>query len=232
VIAVDTSRSMKANDLRPSRLAVARETAEKFVAQVPKKYRIAVIGFASRAVVALPPTTDRSLVARALTSLRPGQGTALGDAIMLGVRIGQRARESDGNVPPEAMLVISDGAAQGGRVAPPAAIAKARAAHIPVSAVVLGTASGVVEDTVQGGYHVTIQVPPNPGLLRAASTATGGELFTDPSDKRLADIYERLSSRLGHRDSSRELSDAFAGGAVVLLLIGAALSTLWFRRVP
>lgn len=232
VVAVDTSRSMKANDLRPSRLAVARETAEKFIAQVPKKYRIALIGFASRAVVALPPTTDRSLVERGLASLRPGQGTALGDAIMLGVRIGQRARETDGNVPPEAMLVISDGAAQGGHVTPPAAIAKARAAHIPVSAVVLGTPSGVVEDTVAGGYHVTLQVPPNPGLLKAVATATGGEVFADPSDARLADIYQRLTSRLGHRDSSRELSDAFAGGAVVLLLIGAALSTLWFRRVP
>lgn len=232
VIAVDTSRSMKATDLRPNRLAVARATAERFVAEVPKKYRIAVIGFASRAVVALPPTTDRSLVQKALASLRPGQGTALGDAIVLATRISQRGRESDGNVPPEAVLVISDGAPQGGRYSPPAAIAKARAAHIPISAIVLGTPGGVVQDTLQGGYHVSIQVPPNPGLMRAAASATGGEVFASPFDERLRDVYERLSSRLGHKDSSRELSDVFAGGAVLLLLVGGLLSSLWFRRIP
>jgi Ca-activated chloride channel homolog len=232
VMAIDTSRSMKATDLRPSRLAVARATAERFAAEVPRKYRIAVIAFASRAVVALPPTTDRALVSKALASLRPGQGTALGDAIMLATRISQRAKENDGNIPPEAMLVISDGAAQGGRVSPPAAIAKARQAHIPISAVVLGTPGGVVNDTVRGGYRVSIQVPPNPGLLRAAATATGGEVFQSPFDQKMSDVYERLSSRLGHRDSSRELGDFFAGGAVLLLLVGGLLSSLWFRRIP
>jgi Ca-activated chloride channel family protein len=232
VLAVDTSRSMKATDLRPNRLAVARATAERFIAQVPRKYRIAVIAFASRAVVALPPTTDRALVSKALASLRPGQGTALGDAIVLATRISQRAKESDGNVPPEAMLVISDGAAQGGRVTPQAAIPKARAAHIPISAVVLGTPGGIVRDTLRGGYQVSIQVPPNPGLLRAAATATGGEVFQSPFDQRMSDVYDRLSSRLGHRDSSRELGDLFAGGAVVLLLVGGLLSSLWFRRIP
>lgn len=232
VIAIDTSRSMKADDVRPTRLAVARRIAERFAAQVPRKYRIAIVSFASRAVVSLPPTTDRTLVSRALDQLRPGQGTALGDAIMLAIRIGQRAKETDGNVPPEALLVISDGAAQGGRTAPEAAIAKARGAHLPISAVLVGTPAGVVQDTLPGGFHVSIQVPPNPTLLRHAAAATGGEVFTTTSDARLRNVYERLSSRLGHRDSSRELGDAFAGGAIVLLLVGGMLSSVWFRRIP
>jgi Ca-activated chloride channel homolog len=232
VIAVDTSRSMKATDVRPNRLAVARRTAERFAAEVPKKYRIAIVSFASRAVVSLPPTTDRTLVDRVLGQLRPGQGTALGDAIMLALRIGQRSRETDGHVPPESLLIISDGAAQGGRTSPEVAITRARAAHLPISAVVLGTQAGVVQDTLRGGFRVSIQVPPNPGLLRRAAAATGGQVFTVPFDERLSDVYQRLSSRLGHKQSSRELGDAFAGGAIALLLLAGVLSGVWFRRIP
>jgi Ca-activated chloride channel family protein len=48
----------------------------------------------------------------------------------------------------------------------------------------------------------------------------------------LRDVYERLGSRLGSKKQPREISDFFAGGAGVLLLIGGGLSALWFRRVP
>ena len=51
------------------------------------------------------------------------------------------------------------------------------------------------------------------------------------SDQQLRKVYENLGSRLGHKRQSREISDLFAGGAAVLLLLGAGLSALWFRRV-
>jgi hypothetical protein len=48
----------------------------------------------------------------------------------------------------------------------------------------------------------------------------------------LRQIYEKLGSRLGHRQQSREITDLFAGGSAALLLFGGALSAVWFRRVP
>jgi Ca-activated chloride channel family protein len=232
MIAVDVSRSMRATDVQPSRLEAARRAASAFLDKVPAKFRVGVIAFGSRASVGVPPTADRSLVREALDGLRPGEGTALGDAVALAVRIGQRQRSADGVVPPTSVLVFSDGAQMGGHTAPAAAARFARAHNVPVYAVVLGTPNGVVTQTLTGGYTARIQVPASPGTLQTVAQATGGQLFTATNDTRLREVYEKLGSRLGHRRTSREITDVFAAGSLALLLTGGALSAVWFRRVP
>ncbi len=232
ILALDVSRSMSATDVRPSRLSAARSAAAAFLRKVPKQFRVGVVSFASRAVVAVPPTGDRLLVEAALTSLRPGEGTALGDAVALSAQLGQRERASDGRVPPTAVLLISDGAAMGGRTSPQAAAQRARSLHVPVYTVVVGTPTGVVERTLTGGYREIIHVPPSTDTLARLAQTTGGRFYTATNDRRLRDVYERLGSRLGHRKESREITDVFAGGSAALLLVGGVLSALWFRRVP
>ena len=89
-----------------------------------------------------------------------------------------------------------------------------------------------MEVPLADGYTAQIRVPPRADTLQQLARATGGEFFTARDDARLRDIYKRLGSRLGNRNESREMSDYFAGGAAALLLLGGALSALWFRRVP
>lgn len=232
ILAIDVSRSMAAKDVEPSRLGAARAAANAFLRKVPEKFRVGVVSFASRAVVAVPPTADRSLVRAALAALRPGEGTALGDAIALSAQLGQRERRADGTRPPTAVLLISDGTRMGGRTTPQASSQRARSLHIPVYTVVLGTENGTVEQTLTGGFRQIVQVPPSPDTLRQVAQTTGGLFFTAKNDARLRDVYERLGSRIGHRRESREMTDVFAGGSAALLLAGGALSALWFRRVP
>jgi Ca-activated chloride channel homolog len=232
ILAIDVSRSMAAKDVTPSRLGGARAAANAFLRKVPEKFRVGVVSFASRAVVAVPPTADRSLVRAALAALRPGEGTALGDAIALSAQLGQRERRADGTRPPTAVLLISDGTRMGGRTTPQASSQRARSQRIPVYTVVLGTENGTVEQTLTGGFRQIVQVPPSPDTLRQVAQTTGGLFFTAKNDARLRDVYERLGSRIGHRRESREMTDVFAGGSAALLLAGGALSALWFRRVP
>ncbi|HLB18911.1 MAG TPA: VWA domain-containing protein [Gaiellaceae bacterium] len=232
LIAIDSSLSMSAQDVRPSRLAAAQSAAQAFVDGMPKKFRVGVIGFAGRAYVAVPPTQDRELVHNALRALKPGQGTALGDAVALGTRLARAERTSDGRIPPTAMLVISDGAQKSGRTTPDVAAAQAKSLHIPVYTVVVGTQDGVVNVPVAGGYQAQLRVPPSPDTLRAVASVTGGQFFTAPDATRLRQIYQKLGSRLGRRHVKREVSDLFAGGSAALMLLGGALSALWFRRVP
>jgi Ca-activated chloride channel family protein len=231
VLAMDVSRSMAATDVEPTRLDAARQAANAFMRKVPEKFRIGVVSFASRAIVALPPTTDRKLAATALAQLRPGEGTALGDAVALAARIAQRERASDGSLPPTAVLLISDGKNESGRLTPEQAVQRARAAGVPVYTVVVGTPDGVVERQLPGGFREIIRVPPSPETLAQLAQATGGQFFTATDDERLREVYERLGSRLGHRTESREITDLFAGGSAALMLVGAALSALWFKRV-
>jgi Ca-activated chloride channel homolog len=232
ILAVDTSLSMSADDVKPSRLEAARKTARVFLNRLPSKYRVAVVGFAGRASVALPPTDDRDLAVSALRSLHPAEGTSLGDAVALSTQLAQRQRASDGTTPPAAILVISDGAQLSGRTTPGVAAARARTAHIPVYAVLLGTQDGVITVRLTGGFQAQLRVPPNPETLRTLTRLTGGRFFSAPSEARLRQVYDRLGSRLGSRRESREISDLFAGGSAALLLIGGGLSALWFRRVP
>lgn len=233
VLALDVSRSMKATDVPPTRLDAARAAAKQFLAEVPEKYRVGVVSFADRASVGVVPTEDRDLVESALDSLVPGEGTALGDAIALSVEVGQpKAGATEEPPPPRSVLVISDGARDGGRLEPAEAAKLARERGVPVYSVLVGTGDGVVEETLPGGLRRIIRVPPSPETLEQVSTATGGELFAAPDAEALRQVYEELGSRLGSKDVSREITDVFAAISLALVLAAAALSTFLFRRAP
>jgi Ca-activated chloride channel homolog len=224
------SRSMTATDVRPSRLDAARAAGDAFLAKVPSTYNVALVAFGSRAFLAVPPTTDHELVRKGLSELTSGEGTALGDAILLAARVGQRATE--GVVPPTSVLLISDGTRDGGRTATLAAAQRAKAAHVTVSTVLVGTQAGVVTVKLVGGYTEQIRVPPSPGALQQIASTTGGEFFHARTSAALTHVYQRLATRVGHRTVNREITDLFAGGAIVVLLAAGALSAFWFRLVP
>jgi Ca-activated chloride channel family protein len=231
LLAVDVSRSMAAQDVVPTRLAAARHAADAFLAEVPSAYRVGILGVGTHAFVAIPPTTDRALVHNALESLNQSEGTALGDALALGAKIAKRQRAADGFVPPTTMLLISDGARDGGRLTPAAGAKQAKAAHMPVSTVLVGTPNGIVTTTLQGGYQEQIRVPANVGALRSIARATGGRFYRARSAAALREVYKKLALRVGHTTKDRQIADVFAAGGLILLLTGGALSSFWFRRV-
>lgn len=231
VLALDVSRSMKATDVPPTRLGAARAAAKGFLEEVPDKFRVGVVSFATRAVVALPPTDDRDLAGQALDTLTPGEGTAIGDAVALSLQMGRRERGRDGTNPPTSVLLISDGARDGGILAPQAAAERARKQGVPVYTVLVGTPEGVVEETLPGGFRRQIRVPPSAETLAQIAQVSGGEFFAAVTNEDLTKVYADLGSRLGERKESREITDYFAAGSAMLLLMGGALSALFFRRV-
>ncbi|MFO7572840.1 MAG: VWA domain-containing protein [Gaiellaceae bacterium] len=237
VLAIDVSRSMKAADVEPTRLDAARAAAKAFVEELPEKFQVGVVSFATRAAVGVPPTEDRALVFDALDSLAPGEGTAIGDAVALSLELGMPPETTPGaepaeEPPPRAILLISDGAQDGGIVEPAEAAEQARSQGVPVHAVLLGTPDGVVEETLQGGFTRVIRVPPSPETLQELTAATGGQLFTALDVEQLRVVHEELGSRLGTREELREISDVFAAGAAGFLALGGLLSVFLFRRVP
>ena len=232
VLAMDVSRSMKADDVDPTRLDAAREAARAFIHQVPEKFRIGVVSFATRAAVGVPPTEDRELVEKSLDTLKPGEGTAIGDAVSLSVRLGTDEVPPDGVMSPRSVLLLSDGVQDGGRIQPQEASQEARERGVPIHTVLVGTPNGVVEETLTGGFRRLIQVPANGETLEMVSAATGGRHYTALDEEQLSAVYEELGSRLGEKQVEREVTDFFAGGAALLLLIGGSLSALLFRRVP
>ncbi|MDX6597318.1 MAG: Ca-activated chloride channel [Gaiellales bacterium] len=237
IIAIDTSRSMGATDIAPTRLAAAQATARRFLKDLPGKYRVSIVAFSTLAQVVAVPTTDRQYVDTAIAGLRVGEATALGDALATSVAVARGTPEGvkppAGEKPaPAVVLVLSDGAVDGGHVPLPEAIRRVRTAKIPVFTALLGTDAGVVTVPHVGGYVERIQVPPDPAALRRVAQQTGGSFFAAPTANDLGTVYADLKSRLGSTRENEEITFAFAVAGALLLLGGCTLSALWFRRVP
>ena len=230
VLAIDVSRSMKATDVEPTRLDAARVAAKTFLDEVPEKFKVGVVSFATRAVVGVAPTADRSLVISSLDTLKPGEGTAIGDAVALSLLVG-RPKDANAEAPPRAVVVISDGAQDGGRIQPDEAAVQAKKLGVPVYTVLVGTEAGVVEEQVTGGFRRIIRVPANPETLQEVAKATGGEYFAAPDAAALQRVYEELGSRLGTHRQDREITDLFAALAAGLLLVGGVTSAFLLKGV-
>ena len=156
ILVVDVSRSMEADDVKPTRLRAAEAAIRTFLVRVPKRVRVGLIAFAGDPQVATPPTTDRGTVREALDTLqwfpRYG-GTAIGDALAAAVHLGQAAvRRGGGDLAAVvtrarthglvSILLLSDGAQTRGYLQPEEGAERAKAAGIPVYTIALGTPAG------------------------------------------------------------------------------------------
>lgn len=234
MLALDTSRSMAATDVSPSRFAAARRAAEAFLEAVPSGYSVGIVSFSTSAQVVLRPTTDREQARAALRELRFGSGTAIGEAIARAVAAvrpdAAAGAPPSGAAVPATVLLLSDGAQTSEGLSPAAAATQARRLGVPVNTVALGTRDAVVTVPLPGGLEQQVTVPPDARTLRAVAERTGGRFYEAADAARLKEVYEELGSRLGRRDSRTEVTAAFAGGAAALLLLASGLSMLWSRR--
>lgn len=233
MLATDVSGSMTATDVQPDRLTAAKAAATRFVASVPAKVNIAVMAFNQSPNVLQNPTQDRAAVKGAISRETAGGGTATGEAIATATGVLNRAPGIGAKRPPAAIVLLSDGASTSGRDAVAAAQAAGKL-KIPVYTVALGTPQGTIQVPVprsQGGGTKTQAVPPDPESLAEIARASGGRTFTADSAGGLKAVYERLGSQLGHKDEKRQITSAVAGGGLLLLLSGAAMSLGFFGRI-
>ena len=229
MLLTDVSGSMEADDVHPDRLAAAKRAAHRFVDSVPDAVNVGVVAFNQTPRVLQSPTRERELVHGAIERMQSSGGTAAGEAIAVSTGILERAPGELGRRPPAAMVLLSDGASTSGRD-PVLAAQEARRLKIPIYTVTLGTEAGTIEVPRRGGGVETRPVPPDPQALAEIARASGGRTFTAQSTDGLSEVYRKLGSQLGHKDEKRQITSAFAGGALVLLLAGAAMSLGWFGR--
>ncbi|HHT30019.1 MULTISPECIES: vWA domain-containing protein [Petrimonas] len=107
VIAIDVSNSMLARDVTPDRLSRAKQILSRII-DVRKNDKVALIVFAGEAYVQMPLTSDTQSAKLFLNtidpSLVPVQGTAIAEAIRLGMNSFSGDQDVD-----KAMIIITDG---------------------------------------------------------------------------------------------------------------------------
>ncbi|MDX6453651.1 MAG: Ca-activated chloride channel [Gaiellaceae bacterium] len=235
VVVLDVSGSMAAKDAQPTRLGAARAAALQFVDKLPKGYRMALVTFSDHAAVVVPATHDLTAMRAGIARAKSGpQGTALAEAVSRAVDVGLSVKgQAQGQRRPPAIVVLfSDGGQTAGRLTPAQAAAKAKKAGIPVSTVSVGTADGVVLQPLKGGFTERIQVPAQPASLQAIARGSLGRYHSSLATVDVKAIYRDLGSRVGNQNKTVEVTAVAAGGGLVLMLAGAVLSGVWFRRFP
>jgi Ca-activated chloride channel family protein len=229
VLAIDTSLSMQATDVSPSRIAAAQSAARSFVDGLPRTINLGLVLFDGIARLAVTPTTDRAPVLAAIDSMQLAERTAIGEAIFASLdAIAAVPPPEDGVEVPSAIVVMSDGKTTYGRPNEAAADAAAEAA-IPVSTIAFGTPYGEILDPTEG---LSIPVPVEPEPLRQIAEATEGQFFEAETLDQLEDVYTDIGSAVGFETEQREITVAFTAVALGLVLVTAAMSLLWFQRLP
>ncbi len=228
IMAIDTSLSMDATDVDPSRIEGAKEAAAAFLEALPDRLNVGLVSFNGIATVRVPPTTDHERVQQQIAGLELDEATAIGEAIFASLdAIDAVLPDETGSAPPARIVLMSDGFTTVGRPDADAVVA-ARDAGVPVSTIAFGTDQGFIEIEGEG----IVPVPVDQTALRGIAEGTGGQFFSAASTEELEVVYSDIGSAVGFEDEQREIVLWFVTAALILLLATSATSLLWFSRLP
>jgi len=234
MMVTDISGSMNATDVEPNRLSAAVKSAKRLTDELPETFRLGLVTFSDFAEQRAAPSTDRAAVSAALDRLTAVGGTAMGLGLERGLEAAMTpVANEDGTGTrrlPAVLVLLSDGKDTQGGVGPIEVAEKARRAGIPIYAIALGTPDGEVEVQDSFGLTTRIQVPPDTETLKEIAKVSRGRFYEAADSAKLEEIYAGLGTRLSSKQVKEEVTVAFAGGALFLLLLGGGLSMAWFGR--
>ena len=230
ILAIDTSISMNATDVDPSRIEAAKTAAISFIDIIPPKINVGVVVFNGSASVKVFPTTDHNALKAGIETIQLNKQTAIGDAIDLSIDT-INAIPSDGGetAPPARIVLMSDGKSTIG-IPNDVAVQKAVDAGVPISTIGFGTDEGVV--SVPDNPTAQIPVPVDRESLEQIAQTGGGQYYSAFTGEELASVYEDIGSSIGYTTQEADAAAYFIGGALVLMMLTSGVSLLWFSRLP
>jgi len=227
MLVIDTSGSMQAADVQPTRLDAARSAARTLIDQLPGNDRIGLVSFSGAATVDSPLTDNRDQVQSALDGLQANGATAIGDGLSLALQqLGRTTPVASGaRRPPAIIVLLTDGVSNRG-MDPLTAAAQAKAAGVPVETVGIGVRNAVVQVRGQDVGGVDEQT------LQAIASATGGKYYYAEANSQLQQIYASLGSQFGWRLVRWDATIPAVVFGTLAVLAAAGLSLAWFRVLP
>ncbi|WP_033441401.1 VWA domain-containing protein [Saccharothrix sp. NRRL B-16314] len=230
MLVIDTSLSMKATDVKPSRLEAAQVAAKSFADGLTPGINLGLISFAGSATVLVAPTTDREAVTQSIDGLKLAQSTATGDAIMAALAavdsFGKIVGGADGP-PPARIVLMTDGKETVGTRKAFDAADDAKKTGIPISTISFGTEDGVVE--IEGRQQ---EVPVDDDSMKEIAERSGGEFFKAASAEELRRVYDTLGEQIGYEKKQSDASRPWVALGTVLGMIAVAGALLFGQRLP
>ena len=242
VVAIDVSRSMLAQDVRPNRLERAKADVADLIDSLDGD-RCALVAFRRTGVVICPLTTDHGYLRSALEQLTPESAprgeTDLGSAIRAALDALDPAADDH-----NAIILISDGGDLRGEALANAEIAKKR--RIPIFTVGIGdpkhgaaipSEDGRGEQKYQGQ---SVKVKLEEHALKAIAEQSKGRYVplatAGTAETTLGAIYRRFLRQVAAKEQNEEAERAaeryqiFLVPGLILLIAGAMLSRGRFAK--
>ena len=205
ILAIDTSFSMDARDVAPSRMERARYIAASLLERLPGN-RVGIVAFSGTAFTSCPLTPDlgavRTLLAGVATGAVESPGTNLAAMMEEAVRAFER-EESAARV----VVLLTDGQQDDLRLTPVAEVAEtANAAGITVLAVGVGTSGGAtIPVPADGGPTLMRDSAGSPivsrldtDTLSRLAALTGGAFHeVSPDDREIEGVAGRIAGLAG-----------------------------------
>lgn len=237
VLCIDVSGSMTAQDFTPNRLEAAKSVAINFVQQRVTD-RIGVVIFSGESFTQCPLTTDYTVVASAIQSIRNGlleDGTAIGSGLATSV---DRLRNSKSKS--KIVVLLTDGENNGGLIDPKTAKEIAKAFGVRVYTIGVGS-DGYAKQPVNTPLGVVMEqekVSIDEALLTEISRETGGRYFRAKDNESLSEIYKEID---GLEKTKVEVINTirfsdkflpFVAAAIFFLLLEILLRYVVIRKFP
>ena len=236
VVAIDVSRSMLAEDVRPNRLERTKADVADLIDSLAGD-RCALVAFRRTGLVICPLTSDRGFLRSALEQLTPESAprgeTDLGSAIRAALDALDPAADDH-----NAIILISDGGDLRGEALANAELAKKRG--IPIFTVGIGdprVGATIPSEDGRGvqkfqGQPVTVKLEET--ALKAIAAASKGRYVplatAGTAETTLGAIYRKFLRQVAAKEQNEEAERAaeryqvFLIPGLVLLIAGAALS--------
>jgi Ca-activated chloride channel family protein len=230
MLVVDVSLSMKATDIKPSRLEAAQTAAKSFTEGLTPGINLGLISFAGSATVLVAPTTDRTAVTQSIDGLKLAQSTATGDAIMAALAsidsFGKVVGGAEGP-PPARIVLMTDGKETVGTRKAFDAAEDSKKAGIPISTISFGTEDGVVD--IEGRQQ---SVPVDDDSMKEIAKLSGGEFFKAASAEELRRVYDTLGEQIGYEKKQADASKPWLLLGTMTAMFAAAAALLLGQRLP
>jgi Ca-activated chloride channel homolog len=255
ILAMDVSGSMRATDIKPSRIVASQEAAKGFVNELPNSVRVGVVSFAGTAAVVQAPTLSREDVIAAIDRFQLQRATAIGSGIVLSLAtlfpdagfdlsqitgakpmppgFGDKRDDKPAFKPVEpgsyasaAIVLLTDGQ----RTTGPDTLEMAKLAAdrgVRIYTVGMGTKEG----EIIGFEGWSMRVRLDEETLKQVAILTRGEYFFAGTAEDLKKVYQSLTSKLVVEKRETEITALFAALGAVLAVFAAGLSLWWFGRV-
>jgi Ca-activated chloride channel family protein len=239
VLSIDSSLSMKAVDLNPTRLDAAKATAKRFILGRASD-RIGLVTFGGAPLLLCPPTLDYDALLGRLEELEGGMtradGTAVGDGLAAAI-----SRLKDSSAKSKVVILLTDGRSNTGAVDPLTAAKAAAAYGIKVYAIGVagkGDSSMIVDDPRYGRVSVPVTDDIDEELLAEIARLTDGKAYRAQDGAELKGIFaaidrlEKSKVALPKVSIVGDLHAVLLIAALVLLLLESALAAGPLLRWP